>query len=47
MGSRTELAINQVVVTSPGVNGQMLFEASGMGASPAKVSPVDPGNPGW
>jgi hypothetical protein len=42
LGTRTGVGNNQVMVTSPGVNGQMLFEASGVGALPAKISPLIP-----
>lgn len=42
LGTRTGAGNNQVIATSPGVNGQLQFEASAVGAPPAKISPLIP-----
>jgi hypothetical protein len=42
LGTRTGVGNNQVVATSPGVNGQLQFEANAVGAPPAKISPLIP-----
>src|SRR5207244_1857882 len=42
LGTRTGSGNNQVEVTSPGVNAQLLFGANAFGSPPAKVSPLIP-----